>query len=305
MKKTLTSLVCSISLLAQSATYYVDYDGGDDSNSGTSTGSPWKHSPFDANATGNPDITTPVAGDTIQFKAGVRYKGQLTINSSGTAGNHITYKGTGWGTGKAILDGSVLLTNTWTQCTSSAQAYGNPNYANIWFATAAFTNQTGLNQIIQTNEQLRFSQITPVPHAVLFDLTTTWSNVPSANVTLTSLSNSTLFTQTDVDFWRGAYLALHKSPNIVSFEIIEILHQHHICPATGGDHAHFFGQTKMFGGVDRHHLDRCDRIQSLLNGVTQNTVHLTVVGQGPSMRVISDQHKAPRVHAEFRDRAHL
>jgi len=220
MRKQIASLLWSIALVGQSATYYVDFDGGVDSNSGT-IGSPWKHSPFDANATGNPASTTPAAGDTIQFKAGVRYKGSLLINSSGTAGNPITYKGTGWGTGKAILDGSVLFTNTWTQCTSSAQAYGNPNFANIWYADVMFPGQTSFNTLIQSNQMLPFAQITTPEKPIYFDVVTTWGTEAIGNVGQSTFTDTSIFTQTDVDFWRGAHLAIHKSPNSVSIKLIE------------------------------------------------------------------------------------
>jgi len=298
MKKLFTSLFCLVALLAQSATYYVDYDGGNNSNAGTSTGAPWKHSPFDANATGNAASTTPAAGDTIQFKAGVRYKGALIVNSSGTLGNSITYKGTGWGTGKAILDGSVLFTNTWTQCTADTQVYGNANYANIWYANALFTNQTGLTTLIQSNQILPFAQITVPERPVYFDVVTNWQtfvrvhNLTDGDTTAgsadlhassggipvspaldggllvvtgganagsytiasssanhifitgtfpstassmvvaahpvneafmpntTTITDTNFFTQTTVDFWRGAHIAIHKSPNSVSIKLM-------------------------------------------------------------------------------------
>jgi len=222
MKKLLTILFWSTVLVAQvkAATYYVDFDGGNNASAGTSTGTAWKHSPFDANATGNPASTTPAAGDTIQFKAGVRYKGQLIINSSGTAGNPITYKGTGWGTGKAIMDGSVLHSNAWTQCTSSGQVYGNANYASIWFSTTTFTNQTSLNTVIQSNTALPFAQITTPERPVWFDVVTNWNTEAIGNVGQSSFTDTSLFTQTDVDFWRGAHLAIHKSPNSVSIKLI-------------------------------------------------------------------------------------
>jgi len=172
---------------------------------------------------GNQQRLIPVplsTGDTIQFKAGVRYKGQLIINSSGTAGNPITYKGTGWGTGKAIMDGSVLHSNAWTQCTSSGQVYGNANYASIWFSTTTFTNQTSLNTVIQSNTALPFAQITTPERPVWFDVVTNWNTEAIGNVGQSSFTDTSLFTQTDVDFWRGAHLAIHKSPNSVSIKLI-------------------------------------------------------------------------------------
>lgn len=214
-------LICFLAFQRLSAaTYYVDFDGGSDAAAGTSTGTAWKHSPFDGNATGNAASTTPAAGDTIQFKAGVSYKGQLIINSSGTAGNPITYKGTGWGVGKARFDGFSLFTNSWTQCSASGQVYGNANYASIWFANALSTNQTSLTTIVQSNQALPFAQITTPEQPVFWDTISNWTTLAVGDVGQSTLTDTSRFTQSDVDFWRGSYLALHKSPNAVSIKLI-------------------------------------------------------------------------------------
>jgi len=91
------------------ATYYVDYVGGADTNNGTATATPFQHSPDDANATDTANTTTIAAGDTIIFKGGVIYEGSIDIAVSGTAGNIITYDGNSagtFGTGKAIIQGT-------------------------------------------------------------------------------------------------------------------------------------------------------------------------------------------------------
>lgn len=90
------------------ATYYIDYDTGDDGNNGTTTGTPWKHHPWDANATGTADSTTLVGDDITIFKGGVSYKGTITMAASGTSGHPIVLDGNTagtWGTGDAIIDG--------------------------------------------------------------------------------------------------------------------------------------------------------------------------------------------------------
>ena len=87
-------------------TYYVDFDTGLDTNSGTSMGSPWKHCPDDPNATDTSDGTTLLPGDTVILKGGVTYSGRMICAASGTSGNAITYDGNSaetWGTGKAII----------------------------------------------------------------------------------------------------------------------------------------------------------------------------------------------------------
>ena len=99
---------------AYSATYYVDYVGGDDSNNGISTSTPWKHCPGDMDATGNADIILS-AGDTIVFKGGTTYSfdgtgnNYIAANASGTDTDRITYTSghtasNPWGTGRAVID---------------------------------------------------------------------------------------------------------------------------------------------------------------------------------------------------------
>lgn len=95
--------------------YYVDFVGGSDSNNGTSTATPWKHAPSDSNATGTAASTTLNAGDNINFKGGVSYLGSLTPTRNGSAGSPITWQtASGWGTGRAVIDGRVSagVTNT-------------------------------------------------------------------------------------------------------------------------------------------------------------------------------------------------
>src|SRR6266849_1218924 len=93
------------------ATYFVDFVGGSDSNSGLSSSAPWQHSPGDANATLNAAITL-AAGDTVIFKGGVQYNGEIDVNASGTSSNRITFLSgdratPAYGAGRGIIDGQV------------------------------------------------------------------------------------------------------------------------------------------------------------------------------------------------------
>ncbi len=102
---------------AQASTYYIDYENGNDANTGTATSSPWKHSPGDPNASVNAAIIL-AAGDTIVFKGGVTYEfsavtnpDYIEVNASGSAGNVITYRSGHlhtpvYGTGRAVIDGA-------------------------------------------------------------------------------------------------------------------------------------------------------------------------------------------------------
>ena len=102
-------LICSP---AWSATYYIDYDSGADTNNGTATGTAFQHCPGDANATDAAAATVLTGGDTVLFKGGVIYVPStvgIVLSWSGTSGNIITYDGNSagtYGTGKAIIQGT-------------------------------------------------------------------------------------------------------------------------------------------------------------------------------------------------------
>ena len=139
--------------------YYVDYASGSDSNDGKASSNPFKHCPGDANATGVAVSTILAPGDTINFKGGVKYRGQINISKSGSPGSPITYKGDpgGWGSGKAVLVGSEPLVQAWTKCVSAADCWQNPNWANIWYTTIP-PGATFINRLYQNSMYVNISQ---------------------------------------------------------------------------------------------------------------------------------------------------
>lgn len=109
-----TRLLLALVLLAQAAsasTFFVDYLDGDDSANGTTTATAWKRCPGDPSATGVSDGTSLAPGDTVVFKGGSQYSGNVALPFSGSAEAVITYDGSGssWGTGKAIVDANYQL----------------------------------------------------------------------------------------------------------------------------------------------------------------------------------------------------
>ena len=209
------------------AEYYVDYVGGADSNNGTATGTPWKHCPGDSNATGTPGGTTLAAGDTVNFKGGVRYEGEIIVTANGTSGSPITFQGSpsGWGTGKALVDGSVEITNTWTQCTSSAQVNGNANYASIWFCDETFVGQTHWHTIIKDDaEFLPFSQgqgFTPAAPYLWDTVHDGWTELTSSgNITTTNMTDVTNFTSSDSAYYDECWLSVWVQGNGVADSLI-------------------------------------------------------------------------------------
>jgi hypothetical protein len=111
----LTSVFLVVRKNADAATYYVDFTAGKDTNTGTSTGTPFMHCPGDAAATGVAASVMLAGGDTVIFKGGTSYKGTININWSGSPGKYITYRGNtelgNWGIGKAQFDLSYTIYN--------------------------------------------------------------------------------------------------------------------------------------------------------------------------------------------------
>jgi len=99
--------------VAQAASYYVDSTSGSDSNSGTSSAAPWK-------SLGKVNSTAFQAGETINFKRGSIWTGTtLVIDSSGVAGNPVTYQAYGTGNRPEIVapsgnwQTSINVTGDW------------------------------------------------------------------------------------------------------------------------------------------------------------------------------------------------
>jgi parallel beta-helix repeat protein len=86
------------------ATYYVDATGGNDSNAGTAANSAWKT----ISKINNSSFS---AGDQVLFKSGEVWREQLTVPSSGSVGNPITFGKYGTGALPKI-DGNGSRTRT-------------------------------------------------------------------------------------------------------------------------------------------------------------------------------------------------
>ncbi|NOY83112.1 MAG: hypothetical protein GXP31_19115 [Kiritimatiellaeota bacterium] len=94
--------------------YFIDFENGDDRNSGARD-APWRHHPWDKNATGNAAEARGVA--TYVFKKGVIYRGSLVARDSGEPGNPIVLTAEpNWGKGKAWIFGSERIVAGWKRC---------------------------------------------------------------------------------------------------------------------------------------------------------------------------------------------
>lgn len=145
-----------ISPNANAATYYADYETGNDSNNGTSQSTPWRDSPGMVGATGIAASTILQPGDTVYFKKGVTWPSAAmpltpTLGQSGTSGSPITYMAkSDWGTGTyAIFDAEgshsyvidmfsgsgrqyLIFDGFWMRNSMSSAYYDNNNPNNIF-----------------------------------------------------------------------------------------------------------------------------------------------------------------------------
>jgi parallel beta helix pectate lyase-like protein len=129
-------VVVVVAASASAATYYVDYDGGADTNVGTSADASFKHCPGDPAAGDAAKAVELAPGDTVILKGGVVYYGTIELTRSGQAGKAITLDGNSAGTfgqGRAVIDGSTPVTG-WRRCASIEDAKGNPRWTEIFCA---------------------------------------------------------------------------------------------------------------------------------------------------------------------------
>ena len=121
---------------ASATTRYVDFAAGDNRADGLTPQTAWKHCPGDKQATDNPASVELAPGDTMVFKGGVRYFGEIELKASGADGNPITLDGNTAGTfgeGRAILDGGKLI-DGWRRVDSAEEVQGNPRWKEILYA---------------------------------------------------------------------------------------------------------------------------------------------------------------------------
>jgi len=118
--------------VVQEPVRYIDFEAGDDTGPGTRE-QPWKHHPWDPQATGEAAAARGIA--TYVFKRGVVYRGTLRVKESGTAERPIRLLSLpDWGQGEAVVAGSVAVTG-WQR---GAKHPDIPDPERVWWVDLDF-----------------------------------------------------------------------------------------------------------------------------------------------------------------------
>ncbi len=110
---------------------YIDFESGDDNNDGMKKDSPWKHHPWDQNASGN--AKQAKGAITYVFKGGVIYRGSLKATESGLASDPIRLtRDPLWGEGPAWITGSMAITGGWKPLTEANAPESMADPQKVW-----------------------------------------------------------------------------------------------------------------------------------------------------------------------------
>jgi hypothetical protein len=140
---------------------YIDYEQGNDSNGGSSRETPWKHHPWDPQASGNAKRCKGI--HTYIFKRGVYYRSTITARESGTATNPIRLTiDPAWGTGQAVISGGRRITGGWKK---GAQNKDIPAPEKVWYIDLDFAPRTVYLVEPPASYALKNDRITRIPLA--------------------------------------------------------------------------------------------------------------------------------------------
>ncbi|MFW5877754.1 MAG: LamG-like jellyroll fold domain-containing protein, partial [bacterium] len=184
---------------------YIDYENGDDNNDGLSTSTPWKHHPWDKQATGNAASESGI--HTYIFKRGVEYRGVLTANESGKPGNPIRLTSDpSWGTGEAAFLGSFQITDGW-QKSNATISPKIPEPEKVWYKDISLPETNMLVEVSgDEKKRVRIAR-TPNYQYMPEDPVAYWPVMTfktySENANVLVLGDKINFTQENEDYYEG------------------------------------------------------------------------------------------------------
>ncbi|UCD50793.1 MAG: hypothetical protein JSW27_25125 [Phycisphaerales bacterium] len=117
---------------------YIDYEAGNDSNDGLTPQTPWRHHPWDSQASGN--VRQCKGIHTYVFKRGVYYRGTMHARESGDEGDPIRLTSDpAWGEGEAVISGGHRITSGWRKGVGNQDI---PQPGNVWTIDLDFAPRT-------------------------------------------------------------------------------------------------------------------------------------------------------------------
>jgi hypothetical protein len=198
------------------ATWYVDYDNGNDANTGTAAGSAWKHCPGDSAAAAGSTaaLYRPQPGDIFLFRGGVVYHGSIVAGTSGSSNQCITYKGDVWPTGNvAVIEGTMAPSLNWRACTAE-MCHGNPNWTNIVYADLGIS-LSPFTQFFDNGQRMYLAQTPNMSDPFWDDHYSEYFPVSVVNLSTESIRDQNVFTQSTTNYWDGAYVQVWRRPNVI------------------------------------------------------------------------------------------
>ena len=195
----------TFALVKGSSVRYIDYDNGNDKNDGLSTSTPWKRHPWDASATDNAKACNGTK--TYIFKRGVIYRGTLTADDSGTAGDPIRLTSDpAWGTGEAAFYGSTTITSGWAKADATL-APAIPNANLVWYKNVSGLDNTKMVcEVTPTGiKRVRLARIPNFKDTPEEPMKNWWSFTGKTKVSTTSLDlrDDVNLTQANAAFFQG------------------------------------------------------------------------------------------------------
>lgn len=209
----LSSLACS----ARGAEYYIDFDKGKDTGTGTSPKTAFRHCPGDPAATGKVAKMNLQPGDTVFFKGGVHYRGAIVIKTSGSEEKPIVFDGNtagAFGKGRAIIDGSEILAD-WQKCLSADECFGNPDWKNIYWTNGPAGTGTMSWNIVEDGELLSIAENPDSDNPYLVT-PKNYLKVSAKKATATSVIDERL-KEMGGEKLKGALIAVYCKPNWIHF----------------------------------------------------------------------------------------
>jgi hypothetical protein len=147
------------SAMVSAADYYVNATTGNDGNAGTSPASAWK-------TISKLNAASFLPGDNIYFERGEVWREQLTVPSSGSSGNPITFGAYGTGE-KPLINGADLVTG-FSQVGSELESDGNT--IALWNFENDLTDSSGNDKTLSVGGGVASYDTTGAPFDSYIDL---------------------------------------------------------------------------------------------------------------------------------------